>query len=162
MTVGTFESNLDGEALRIGIAQARFNQDVCHGLLSACVAELKHLGVADDDILVVTVPGALEIPLALQKLAETEQFDALIAIGAVIRGETYHFELVSNESGAGITRIGLDFGIPIANAVLTTDTDEQAEERMAEKGTDAARVAVEMANLSLALEELGDSTEEEE
>ena len=102
----------------------------------------------------MTVPGALEIPLALQKMAETQQFDALVALGAVIRGETYHFELVSNESGAGITRIGLDYGMPIANAVLTTENDEQAEARMAEKGTEAARCAVEMANLLLALEEL--------
>jgi 6,7-dimethyl-8-ribityllumazine synthase len=127
---------------------------VCHGLLSACLAELKHLGVADEDVLHVTVPGALEVPLILQKLAESQQFDALIALGAIIRGETYHFELVSNESGAGITRIGLDFGIPIANAILTTENDEQAEVRMAVKGADAARVAVEMANLSIALEEL--------
>ncbi|HSY30132.1 MAG TPA: 6,7-dimethyl-8-ribityllumazine synthase [Burkholderiaceae bacterium] len=161
MTVGLFETNLTGQGLRIGIVQARFNEDVCHGLLSACLAELKHLGVEDEDILQVTVPGALEIPLALQKMAETMQFDALVAIGAVIRGETYHFELVSNESGAGITRVALDFGIPIANAVLTTDTDEQAEMRMAEKGTDAARVAVEMANLTMALEELAEATEEE-
>ena len=161
MTVGTYESNLSGEGVRVGIVQARFNEDVCHGLLSACLAELKHLGVAEVDVLHVTVPGALEIPLALQKMAETQQFDALIAIGAVIRGETYHFELVSNESGAGITRVGLDFGIPIANAVLTTDTDEQAEARMAEKGADAARVAVEMANLAIALEDLAESTEEE-
>jgi 6,7-dimethyl-8-ribityllumazine synthase len=161
MTVGIYETNLDGADLRIGIVQARFNEDVCHGLISACLAELKHLGVADEDILHVTVPGALEIPLALQKLAETMQFDALIAIGAVIRGETYHFELVSNESGAGITRVGLDSGIPIANAVLTTENDEQAEARMEEKGTDAARVAVEMANLAIALEELAEATSEE-
>jgi len=161
MTVGTYETNLNGEGLRIGIVQARFNEDVCHGLLSACLAELKHLGVADEDVLHVTVPGALEIPLALQKMAETQQFDALIAIGAVIRGETHHFETVSNESGAGITRVGLDFGIPIANAVLTTDTDEQAEVRMAEKGADAARVAVEMTNLAIALEELAEATDEE-
>ena len=161
MTIGTYEADLNGESLRIGIVQARFNEDVCHGLLAACLAELKHLGVSDEDILHVTVPGALEIPLALQKMAETEQFDALIALGAVIRGETYHFELVSNESGAGITRIGLDFGVPIANAVLTTENDEQAEARMAEKGADAARVAVEMANLSIVLEELGQATEEE-
>jgi len=134
--------------------QARFNADVGHGLLSSCLAELKRLGVADEDILHVTVPGALEVPLALQRMAVTEQFDALIALGAVIRGETYHFELVSNESGAGITRIGLDYGIPIANAILTTETDEQAEVRMAEKGGDAARVAVEMANLLMALDEL--------
>ena len=161
MTVGTYESNMTGEDLRIGIVQARFNADVGHGLLSSCLAELKRLGVADEDILHVTVPGALEIPLALQKMAETQQFDALIALGAVIRGETYHFELVANESGAGITRIGLDYGIPIANAILTTETDEQAEVRMAEKGADAAKVAVEMANLLLALEELHPEEEEE-
>ena len=159
MTVGTFESNLAGEGLRIGIVQARFNADIGHGLLSSCLAELKRLGVADEDILHVTVPGALEVPLALQKMAETQQFDALIALGAVIRGETYHFELVSNESGAGITRIGLDYGMPIANAILTTENDEQAEARMAEKGADAARVAVEMSNLLIGLEEL--SAEEE-
>ncbi|CAN7489159.1 6,7-dimethyl-8-ribityllumazine synthase [Massilia sp. LjRoot122] len=154
MTVGTFESNLAGDGLRIGIVQARFNADIGHGLLSSCLAELKRMGVADEDILHITVPGALEVPLALQKMAETQQFDALIALGAVIRGETYHFELVSNESGAGITRIGLDYGMPIANAILTTENDEQAEARMAEKGADAARVAVEMSNLLFALEEL--------
>ena len=154
MTVGTYDSNLTGAGLRIGIVQARFNADVGHGLLSSCLAELKHLGVADEDVLHVTVPGALEIPLALQKMCETEQFDALIALGAVIRGETYHFELVSNESGAGITRVGLDYGMAIANAVLTTENDEQAEARMAEKGADAARVAVEMANLLNALDDL--------
>ena len=160
MTVGTFESNLAGEGLRIGIVQARFNADIGHGLLSSCLAELKRLGVADEDILHITVPGALEVPLALQKMAETQQFDALIALGAVIRGETYHFELVSNESGAGITRIGLDYGIPIANAILTTENDAQAEARMAEKGSDAAKVAVEMANLLMALEELHPEEEE--
>jgi len=162
MTVGSYETNLNGEDLRIGIVQARFNEDVCHGLLSACLAELKHLGVADEDILHVTVPGALEVPLVLQKMAESQQFDALIALGAVIRGETYHFELVSNESGAGITRIGLDYGIPIANAILTTENDEQAEVRMAVKGADAARVAVEMANLTIALEELSQDQGDDE
>ncbi|MES2259690.1 MAG: 6,7-dimethyl-8-ribityllumazine synthase [Pseudomonadota bacterium] len=162
MTVGSYETNLSGEGLRVGIVQARFNEDVCHGLLSACLAELKHLGVADEDVLHVTVPGALEVPLILQKMAESQQFDALIALGAIIRGETYHFELVSNESGAGITRIGLDFGIPIANAILTTENDEQAEVRMAVKGADAARVAVEMANLALALEELQQDGGDEE
>ena len=161
MTVGTYEPDFDGSGLRIGIVQARFNEDVCHGLASACLAELKRLGVDDQDVLLVTVPGALEIPLALQKMAESGQFDALIALGAVIRGETYHFELVSNESGAGITRIGLDCGIPVANAVLTTENDEQAEVRMAAKGTDAARVAVEMANLVAALDELADEADEE-
>ena len=154
MTVGSYETNLSGDGLRIGIVQARFNEDVCHGLLASCLAELKLLGVADEDVLHVAVPGALEVPLVLQKMAESQQFDALIALGAIIRGETYHFELVSNESGAGITRIGLDYGIPIANAILTTENDEQAEVRMAVKGADAARVAVEMANLTIALEEL--------
>lgn len=160
MNIATFKIDLQGEDLRIGIVQSRFNEDICHGLLSACLAELKRLGIADEDILIATVPGALEIPLILQKMAESQQFDALIAVGAVIRGETYHFEIVSNESAAGITRIGLDYGIPIANAILTTDTDEQAEVRMVEKGTDAARVAVEMANLAISLEELEAAAEE--
>jgi 6,7-dimethyl-8-ribityllumazine synthase len=162
MTVGSYETNLSGDGLRVGIVQARFNEDVCHGLLSACLAELKRLGVADEDVLHVAVPGALEVPLVLQKMAESQQFDALIALGAVIRGETYHFELVSNESGAGITRIGLDYGIPIANAILTTENDEQAEVRMAVKGADAARVAVEMANLVIALEELSQDQADDE
>jgi 6,7-dimethyl-8-ribityllumazine synthase len=162
MTVGSYETNLSGDSLRVGIVQARFNEDVCHGLLSACLAELKRLGVADEDVLHVTVPGALEVPLILQKMAESQQFDALIALGAIIRGETYHFELVSNESGAGITRIGLDFGIPIANAILTTENDEQAEVRMAIKGADAARVAVEMANLTIAMEELNQDNGDDE
>jgi 6,7-dimethyl-8-ribityllumazine synthase len=157
MTVGVYEMNLDGAGVRVGIVQARFNPEIGEALFNACVAELKSLGVVGEDILHVTVPGSLEIPLALQKLADTQQFDALIALGAVIRGETYHFELVANESGAGITRIGLDFGLPIANAVLTTENDEQAVARMHEKGRDAARVAVEMANLVLALEELAEN-----
>jgi 6,7-dimethyl-8-ribityllumazine synthase len=160
MTVGHYESNLDGAGVRVGIVQARFNEQVGNGLLEACLAELKNLGVLNEDILHVTVPGALEVPLALQKMAATHQFDALIALGAVIRGETYHFELVANESGAGITRVGLDAGIPIANAILTTEDDEQAQVRMYEKGVDAARVAVEMANLSLALEDLADATDD--
>ena len=161
MSVGSYKPDFQGAGLRIGIVQARFNEDIGHGLLAACLSELNNLGVTDEDILHVTVPGALEVPLALQKMAETEQFDALIALGAVIRGETYHFELVSNESGAGITRIGLDFGIPIANAILTTETDEQAEVRMQEKGADAARAAVEMANLIAAMEELAEPSEDD-
>lgn len=161
MTIGSYESNFDGEGLRIGIVQSRFNEDVSHGLLAACLAELKHLGVQDEDILHVSVPGALEIALALQNMAETDQFDALVAVGAVIRGETYHFELVANESGAGITRVGLESGIPIANAVLTTENEEQAEARMAVKGAEAARAAVEMANLAIALEELAEAAEDE-
>jgi 6,7-dimethyl-8-ribityllumazine synthase len=161
MTIGSYESNFDGEGLRIGIVQSRFNEDVSHGLLASCLAELKHLGVQDEDILHVSVPGALEIPLALQNMAQTDQFDALVAVGAVIRGETYHFELVANESGAGITRVGLESGIPIANAVLTTENEEQAEARVEAKGAEAARAAVEMANLAIALEELAEAAEDE-
>ncbi len=156
MSIGIYEANFDGDGLRIGIVQARLNEDVCHGLRSACLAELTHLGVQDEDVLLVTVPGALEIPLALQKIAESGQFDALIALGAVIRGETYHFELVANESARGISTVAKEFGIPVANAVLTTEDDEQAEARMSVKGTDAARVAIEMANLVIAMDELAD------
>lgn len=141
------ESDFNGKGLKVGVVMARFNEPVCHGLRDACLAELAVLGVKPDDVVLATVPGALEVPLVLQTMAKTRRYDALVALGAVIRGETYHFELVSNESGAGITRVGLDFDIPVANAILTTETDEQAEVRMQEKGRDAARVAVEMANL---------------
>jgi 6,7-dimethyl-8-ribityllumazine synthase len=161
MEIGQYQPNLDGEGLRIGIVQSRFNEPVCNGLVDACVEELERLGVTGQDVLLVTVPGALEIPLALQKLAESGQFDALIALGAVIRGETYHFELVANESGAGISRIGLDFGVPVANGVLTTESDEQALARMTEKGRDTARAAVEMANLATALDHLVEDGEDE-
>lgn len=154
MTVEVFNAELDGDGLRIGVVQARFNDAVCVALRESCLAELLELGVAEEDIFVCTVPGALEIPLALQKLAQTDEFDALVAIGCVIRGETYHFEVVSNESAAGIARVSLDFSIPIANAVLTTENDEQAEARAAEKGADAARVAVEMAHMTAAIQSL--------
>ncbi len=150
-SIDRIEADLNGQELSIAIVQARFNEDICTGLTKACVTELLALGLAQEDIVITTVPGALEIPLALQKLADTGEFDALIALGAVIRGETYHFELVSNESGAGITRVGLDYGIPIANGVLTCDTDAQALARVTEKGRDCARTAVEMANLSIGL-----------
>ncbi|WP_374510402.1 6,7-dimethyl-8-ribityllumazine synthase [Niveibacterium sp.] len=142
---------LNGAGLRVGIVMSRFNQYVCEGLLSAATTELVNRGVAHDAILIATVPGALEIPLALQTMARSGRFDALIALGAVIRGETYHFELVSNEQGAGITRVTLDEGIPIANGVLTTEDDNQAEFRMHQKGTEAAQAAIEMANLQKAL-----------
>jgi 6,7-dimethyl-8-ribityllumazine synthase len=134
----------DGTGLRIGIAMARFNDAIGEGLLSACTAALRKLGVKDADMLVVTVPGALELPLVLQKLAQSRRFDGLIALGAVIRGETYHFEIVSNESASGITSVQLDCGIPISNGVLTCDTDDQAAARMAEKGADCAAAAIEM------------------
>ncbi len=137
----------NGGGLRIGIVMSRFNKDICEGLLSACEAELDRLGVARDDVLLVAVPGALEHPLVLQKMAQSGKYDSLIAIGAVVRGDTYHFEVVSNESSRGILDAQLETGVPIANAILTVDTEEQAHVRMAEKGRDAARVAVEMANL---------------
>ena len=149
--VGVLAADLNGQDLCVGIVQARFNEDHCVTLTTACIEELIKLGVAQADIKLVTVPGALEIPFALQKLAETGEFDGLVALGAIIRGETYHFELVSNESAAGITRICLESGLPIANGVLTCETDEQAQVRAQIKGADCARAVVEMANLALAL-----------
>lgn len=146
-----FTINLTGKGLRIGIVVARFNPDVGEGLLKNAIDELKKHGVSDELIRIASVPGALEIPLVLKKLAQSGKFDALIALGAVIRGETYHFELVSNESGAGITRVTLDVGIPIANGILTTENDEQALARVEEKGRDCARAAIEMANLQKVL-----------
>ncbi len=141
------EKNLSGQGLRIGIVMSRFNIDVCDGLLGACIATLLKQGVAEKDVVLASVPGALEIPLVLQKMAKSGKFDALIALGAVIRGETYHFELVANESGSGVSRVALDSGIPIANAILTTEDDDQALARMSEKGSEAALVAIEMVNL---------------
>ena len=138
---------LDGEGLRVGIVRARFNDAVTRRLQEACVAELAVLGVAEKDLTLVEVPGALEIPLALKMLADSDDFDALVALGCVIRGETYHFELVCNESGAGVSRVALDHQIPVANAILTVENEGQAWARAEDKGRDAARVAVEMANL---------------
>ena len=138
---------LDGRKLAIGIVQARFNEAITDALAAACKAELAALGVAEKHIEHVRVPGALEVPLALQAMAEKNRFDALIALGCIIRGETYHFELVANESGAGVSRVALDYQLPIANAILTTENLEQAIARQTDKGRDAARVAVEMANL---------------
>ncbi|MFD1711328.1 6,7-dimethyl-8-ribityllumazine synthase [Ottowia sp. GY511] len=140
---------LDGQHLRIGVVQARFNEGVTNALRDACLAELAVLGVKPEQIVHVTVPGALEVPLALQAMARSGdgQFDALIALGCIVRGETYHFELVANESGAGVTRVSLDNAVPIANAILTTENMPQAVVRQVEKGRDAARVAVEMALL---------------
>ena len=141
------DPRMDGRKLRIAIVQARFNESITNTLAQACKAELAALGVQADNIQHAQVPGALEVPLALQALAETEQFDAMVALGCIIRGETYHFELVANESGSAVTRIGLDYNIPIANAIITTENLAQAVARQTDKGTDAARVAVEMANL---------------
>jgi 6,7-dimethyl-8-ribityllumazine synthase len=114
---------------------------------------LAECGVEEDSITVVTVPGALETPLALQRLAQSGDFDALVALGAVVRGETYHFEIVANESASGVSSVQLEFGIPVGNGILTTDTDEQALSRAASKGRDAALVAIEMANLLDAIDE---------
>ncbi|MBT9614304.1 MAG: 6,7-dimethyl-8-ribityllumazine synthase [Burkholderiales bacterium] len=142
-----YEKELNGKGLRIGIVMSRFNVDIGEGLLGSCVAELDKLGVQQTDVTLVTVPGALEVPLVLLKMALSDNYDALIALGAVVRGDTYHFELVANESGTGITQVQLDSGVPIANGILTTDTDDQALARMGVKGADCALVAVEMANL---------------
>jgi len=138
---------LTGEGLRVGIVRARFNDAVTSSLATACYAELDRLDVEPDDIKHVTVPGVLEIPLALKVMADSGDFDALIALGCVIRGETYHFEVVANESAAGVMRVALNTPIVIANAILTVENEEQAWARASEKGRDAARVAVEMANL---------------
>lgn len=143
---------LDGKDLVIGIVQARFNQDVTNALAKACWDELLARGVNEKDIEHVQVPGALEVPVALQAMAEKGGYDALVALGCIIRGETYHFELVANESAAGVTRVALDYQLPIANAILTTENMEQALARQADKGRDAAQVAIAMANL---LEDIG-------
>lgn len=139
--------NLDGSGKKIGIVQSRFNREIGDGLLAACHAELIRLGVRAGDIRVATVPGALETPLILQHMALSENYDALIALGAIVRGQTYHFEVVANESARGISEVQLNTGVPVANAVLTTEDDEQALARMLVKGTEAAQVAIEMANL---------------
>jgi 6,7-dimethyl-8-ribityllumazine synthase len=144
---GTAAKELDGEGLHVGIVRARFNDAVTRKCEEACLAELGVLGVMAKHIKRIDVPGALEVPLALKVMADSDEFDALVAIGCVIRGETYHFELVANESGAGVTRVALDHQVPVANAILTVDTEAQAWARAEEKGRDAARVAVEMANL---------------
>lgn len=148
---GGFQAPLDGHDLRIGIVQARYNAAITDRLASQCLAELEVLGVGMRQIKHVTVPGALEVPVALKALAESEGYDALIALGCIVRGETYHFELVANESGAAVTRLALDHEIPIANAILTVENEAQAWARTDDKGRDAARVAVEMANLMEAL-----------
>jgi 6,7-dimethyl-8-ribityllumazine synthase len=139
--------SLNGKGLYIGIVQARFNESVTNALEQACRAELAALGVDDDHIDLMRVPGALEVPVALQAMAEKGGYDALVALGCVIRGETYHFELVANESAAGVSRVALDYQLPVANAILTTENLEQAVARQVDKGRDAARVVVEMCQL---------------
>lgn len=148
-----FAQNLDGAGLRVGVVMARFNLDVCEGLLSSCTAELRRLGVGAADIAIATVPGALEIPLVLQTMAQSGRYDALVALGAVIRGETYHFEVVSNDSCRAVMEVQLDTGVPVANGILTCEDDDQALARMQQKGADCAQAAVEMARLLRALTE---------
>ncbi|WP_319242352.1 6,7-dimethyl-8-ribityllumazine synthase [uncultured Propionivibrio sp.] len=148
-----YPSNLNGEGLSVGIVMSRFNQDICESLLGACVAELRRLGVDDGDIDIATVAGALEIPLVLQNMAQSDRYDALIALGAVIRGETYHFEVVSNDSCRAVMDVQLDTGIPVANGILTCENDEQALARTREKGSDCARTVIEVANLLRAMDE---------
>jgi 6,7-dimethyl-8-ribityllumazine synthase len=147
MPIVRIESDLRGENRRVAIVQSRFNPHIGEGLLAGALRALREAGVADDRITLVSVPGALEIPLALQRLAQSGDHDALVAIGAVIRGDTYHFDIVANESAAGLASVQLEFGVPIGNGILTCDTDAQAEARMAAKGSEAALAALELANL---------------
>jgi 6,7-dimethyl-8-ribityllumazine synthase len=158
----TLTPDLNGEGLHIGIVRARFNEPIGQAELDSCLQELAVLGVDERDVMLVSVPGALELGVALAQMAETFEFDALIALGAVVRGETYHFEIVSNESASSISRVALETGIPVANGILTTDTEEQAQERAAEKGRDCARSAVEMANLVAALEPESEDDDDED
>jgi 6,7-dimethyl-8-ribityllumazine synthase len=144
--------SLDGTGLRIAIVRSRFNEEVGRASLEACLVRLMELGVHERDVTVVSVPGALEAPLALQKLAGSGRYDALVALGAVIRGETLHFEIVAYESAAGVSQVQLDTGVPVANGILTTDTDEQAAVRAPVKGRDCADAAVEMVNTLRAIE----------
>ena len=153
MTVKKIASNTRAEHMRIGIVVSRFNGAIGEVMLKGALKSLADAGAAEMSIAVVSVPGALEAPLALQRMAQTGDYDALVALGAVIRGETYHFDIVANESAAGIASVQLEFGIPIGNGILTTDTEEQARERASKKGGEAALVAVEMANLMGAIDE---------
>ena len=148
-----YDASLEGDGLAIGIVMSRFNLPLCEGLLSACVAELKRLGVADGDMVIANVPGALEIPLVLQSMAQSGRYDALIALGAVIRGDTYHFEVVSNDACRAVMEVQLDTGVPVANGILTCENDDQALARTQQKGSDCAQAAVEVANLLRALGE---------
>ena len=152
MSVKRIAPNLAGAHLRVAIVLSRFNAAIGDGLLAGALSALQEANVADDRVTVVTVPGALETPLALQRLAQTGDYEALVALGAVIRGDTYHFEVVCNESAAGLSSVALEFGIPVGNGILTCDTDAQAEARMRQMGFEAAQAAIEMANLMLAID----------
>ena len=130
--------------MRLGIVASRFNEDISGELLLRAKAEAAKLEISD--LTIESVPGALEIPLALQWLAQSGRFDALVAIGCVVRGDTYHFEIVCNESARGVMDVALECGVPVANGILTTEDEAQAVARL-DKGAEAVRVAVEMAKL---------------
>ncbi len=151
--VQAFPIQVDGSDLNIGIVVTQFNQEIGEAMLDACHVELMRTGVSPENVAIASVPGALEVPLTLQRFADSGRFDALIALGAVIRGDTYHFEIVSNESAAGLTAVQLETGIPIANGILTCETQQQALERIQRKGTDCAQVAVQMARLMEAIDD---------
>ncbi|TMH37612.1 MAG: 6,7-dimethyl-8-ribityllumazine synthase [Betaproteobacteria bacterium] len=153
MPVRNIAPNTRAGHLRVGIVVSQFNAEIGEALLHAALGALDEAGVPSDAITVARVPGALESPLALQRMAQTDEYDALVALGAVIRGETYHFEIVANESAAGLASVQLEFGIPIGNGILTTDTEEQASARAQSKGRDAVLAALEMANLLEAIDE---------
>ena len=159
---GSVPANLNGDGIRVGVGQARFNEEITNGLWAACCSELLRLGVLNEDILHITVPGAMEIPIALQRLAFSGEFDALIALGAVIKGDTYHFEIVCGESARGISSVALAHDVPVVNMVLTTYTEDQAIERIEDKGVDAARCAVEMGNLMMTLDDNLPGADDEE
>jgi 6,7-dimethyl-8-ribityllumazine synthase len=153
MPITRIAPNTRGADRRVGVVMSRFNGAIGDALLAGALRALAECGVAERDIVVATVPGALEIPLALQRMAQTGDFDALVALGAVIRGETYHFEIVANESAAGVSAVQLEFGVPIGNGILTTNTDEQAQLRADQKGYEAVEAALEVANLLDAIDE---------
>jgi len=153
MPTKSIPANINGDGRRVAIVLSRFNAEVGEKLLAGALRALQEAGVAERDIMVLSVPGALETPLVLQRLAQSGDYDALVALGAVIRGETYHFDLVANESAAGVASVQLEFGIPIGNGILTTDTDEQAMTRADLKGFQAAQAALEIANLLDAIDD---------
>ena len=153
MAIRRIDPNHSGRGRRVALVVSRFNAEIGDGLLNSALRALDEAGVSERDMKIVTVPGALETPLALQRLAQSGDFDALIALGAVIRGDTYHFEIVANESAAGVSSVQLELGIPIGNGILTCDTEDQARARMSTKGYEAAQAALELANLLDAIDE---------
>jgi len=153
MAVRRIAADTRAAHMRVGIVVSKFNREVGERLLESALRALKGAGVSEAAITVALAPGALEVPLALQRMAQTGDYDALVALGAVIRGETYHFEIVANQSAGGVASVQLEFGIPIGNGILTTNTDEQANARAEAKGRDAALAAIEMANLISAIDD---------